>query len=233
MKFTWIISTVVCMLILILLTGCAGTVPKEAITLSELLGQDLAKVQTSYQTIIRNQYTKMRENVESFVQEQYLPFVLKSVIEKKDVINNLKNKVDSGNYNDALNYLTSFSRSAHKRVQKFRNELLEPLLTQEQMLLEEIDLAFSNMRNANATITAHLKSLKKIQDEQDLLLERANLLDLKNSAINQTVKLSNKLNTFLESSGISKESSTKELLDGIKNIIDEVKKKKIKEEPKN
>ncbi len=213
-----IINSLLGLISIVLFVGCCATVPKEAITLSETLGRDLSNIQSSYQTIIRNQYSKMRDDIELFVRDKYTPYILRTVIEEKNVISNIKNKVDSGNYNDALNYTSSFTKAALKRIDIFRDELLDPIDSQERALLEKIDDAFLNMRNANATITAHLKSIRKVQGERELILDRAGLLDLKNKILDETVGFSNELNALLEKTNISDESSVKDIINGIKNL---------------
>ncbi len=98
-------------------------------------------------------FEKMLKDVDQFVQDKYTPFILKSVIEKKDVLSKIKNKVDSANYKDALDYIISFSKSAMKRIKIFEKELKQPIIDQERRLLANIDASFQNMRDANATIS--------------------------------------------------------------------------------
>jgi len=199
---------------------CATTVPKEAITLSELLGKDLIEIQTSYQALIRNQYSKMRNEAELFVKDKYIPFILKSVIEKRKVLDNLNNKVSAGEYEDALNYLTAFSKSAFKQINKFRDELLGPINEQEQKLLMDIDGVFQNMRSANSAITSHLASIRKTQLEQDTILEKVNLKEFKDEVFNKSIGLSNKLSKMLENFNITEETNTSELINNLKNVIE-------------
>ncbi|MFQ5674933.1 MAG: hypothetical protein ACE5G1_03480 [bacterium] len=205
-----------------LFIGCATTVPPEAITLSQTLGQDLVEIQASYQALIRNQYTKMRQDAELFIREKYIPFVLKRVIERQKVLDKLNAKVSGGDYEDALNYITAFSNSAIKQINKFRGELVAPIDEQERNLLADVDAAFQNMRNANATITGHLTSIRKVQLEQDKLLEQVHLKGLRDKVMAKTINLSNDLSLALEKVNMT-EKGAAEVIDDIKDLIKKTK----------
>lgn len=205
-----------------LFIGCSTTVPPEAITLSQTLGQDLVEIQTSYQALIRNQYTKMRRDAELFIREKYIPFVLKRVIERQKVLDKLNQKISAGDFEDALNYLTAFSNSAIKQINKFRGELVAPIDEQERNLLAEVDAAFQNMRNANATITGHLTSIRKVQLEQDKLLKQVHLKGLRDKVMAKTINLSNDLSLALEKVNMT-EKGAAEVIDNIKNLIEKTK----------
>ena len=208
-----------------LFLGCAATVPPEAITLSKTLGRDLVQIQASYQALIRNQYQKMRDDTELFIKEKYVPFILKTVIEKQNVLEKLNEKVNAGDFQDALNYMTAFSNSAIKQINKFRGELIAPINAQERTLLAEVDAAFQNMRNANSAITAHLASIRKVQLEQEKILETAGLKELRDQVMAKTIDLSNNLSETLEKMEITEKGGA-EVINNIKTVIESTKKLK-------
>ena len=61
----------------------------------------------------------------------------------------------------------------------------------EQGLLASVDSAFTQVMMANATITAHLNSLREVQEVQDEVLKALNLRDLRDRVNNALVDASN------------------------------------------
>ena len=60
-----------------------------------------------------------------------------------------------------------------------RRELLDPIDAAEADLMTSVDEAFAQIIRGNATISAHLNSLRKVQEVQDEALEAVRLKDLR------------------------------------------------------
>lgn len=198
--------------------GCSARVPQQTVTLSETLGQDLLSVQTSYTTLIRTHFDGMRDDVEVFVREKYTPYILKSVIESTNMLDNLNQKVNAGEYADALEYMTDFSNAAIEQIETFRQELLAPINTQETRLLSQVDTAFLNMRRANESITAYLLSVRKLKKEQDYVLSQLQLQELHDTVFSKTVQFSSKVENVLRTA----QELDDERVESISNQIEEL-----------
>ena len=73
-----------------------------------------------------------------------------------------------------------------------KDSLLLPLDKNEEALQQEINNAFNQVIRANATITAHLNSIRKVKDAQDETLEVMNLFDIRDNINNLLIDASDK-----------------------------------------
>jgi hypothetical protein len=74
-------------------------------------------------------------------------------------------------------------------IEAKKKELMDPINNDEKALLLAVDEAFARTMRANATITAHLNSLRKVQEVQDEALKAMELKELRDQ-INQGLILS-------------------------------------------
>ncbi|MCZ6787547.1 MAG: hypothetical protein O7E54_10350, partial [Planctomycetota bacterium] len=77
-----------------------------------------------------------------------------------------------------------WEETATKTVRKTRAALLSTINDNEDRLNIAVATPFARVMRANAMVTAHLSSLKKVQDVQDKTLEAFKLKDLRDE-INQ------------------------------------------------
>ena len=73
-----------------------------------------------------------------------------------------------------------------------KRELLNPIDQDEKALLISVDDAFARIIRANATVTAHLNSLRKVQEVQDDSLKALKLKDLRDQINHQLALASEK-----------------------------------------
>jgi len=76
--------------------------------------------------------------------------------------------------------------------------LIAPLTSDEKQLREQVKQAFANITRSNATITAHLNSLREVQEVQDEVLKSLNLKELRDKINSQLVNASEKAKKGLE-----------------------------------
>lgn len=180
-------------LITILFVGCAS-VPKEVVELSYLVGEDLEAVHLSYKTLIRTHYDGLRDQAQTFLQEKWVPIFLEDFIERAGLVEAVK----SPDPVEVLDYVQVWAEAAIEEIEVKKKELLDPIKEDERTLIESVDAAFANLMRANATITAHLNSIRKVKEVEDEVLDSMGLKKLRDNVNNQLIKSSQELKDALE-----------------------------------
>ncbi|MGR5457323.1 hypothetical protein ACPV5N_25895, partial [Vibrio alfacsensis] len=70
---------------------------------------------------------------------------------------------------------------ATEEIEEKRRELIVPLEKAESVMLADIRQSFALMKQGNQTITAHLNSIREVQDVQNELLESVDLEQLRSN----------------------------------------------------
>lgn len=154
------------------------TVPKESITLSKTLGNDLQSLHNSHRNMVLLHYSEIKTDINTFIDEVYSPFVihrvLKSELEnyKQGKLSIYKSIVDAGENGGkeetdfALKEMTDFQKATNFQINKKRKELLTPIIKQEREVILKIDRSYNNIIYANTTITAYLESAADVKESQ-------------------------------------------------------------------
>jgi hypothetical protein len=173
--------------------GCAR-VPKEVVELSYTVGKDINAVHVSYRQLIKNYFDNLRKQAEDFVDNQWAPAMLKRAIEKTE----LAKKIQEFEPKQVLDYLQAWTAAAIKRIQGKKDELLTPINEDERKLLAEVDDAFAKLTFANAVITQHLNSIRKVKELQDDVLSALGLKDLRDKIDNGMADASKKMQGMID-----------------------------------
>ena len=193
------------------LTSCVK-IPQESIDLSELMGKDLEVLHESHRNMVNIHYTKVEKDIDVFIKEVYSPFVINYVLKvelKKfqagDSTSIFSALIEAGQENAssdatnlALKKTTDFQEAAHRQIQKKRQELLKPIIEQKKIIMTEIDKSYEKLIYANATITGHLRSIKKVRDAQKEALKLIGLEGLDEKVTSSLTKLSNQIENAVE-----------------------------------
>lgn len=155
--------------LLAIVTGCAHT-PADAVRLSETMGQDLAEVRRAHRELVRIYFSRLRSSVDAFVDGTYRPYVIERAIEGADLLAEIDRARKPDADLDPLDVLEGFVEETTAQIERFRTELRSPIDAQEWDLLADIDSAHDRLAQANAALTAHLRSLREVEAEQDTLL---------------------------------------------------------------
>lgn len=192
------------------LSGCS-TIPKEVVELSYRMGEDMAAVHTSYSKLVHEHFESLRREriryldevwtpnyIRTWVKDGRLPEVAKGSIvwseESGAFIKPIPGREEVGLFTT----ITFWSMAAVKEIQGKKAELLEPLNKQEEQLASLVDDAFNRLYRGNAAVTAHLNSLRKVQEVQDDALSALNLKDLRDKINQVLVTASDKAKEGLE-----------------------------------
>ena len=154
-----------------LICACAQ-VPKEAVTLSDLVAKDLVAMRAAHTALVRQYFGSMRENVNAFVDYTYRPFIVEKTMEDLDLVKEIQ-AAAAGRHKeglDALDVMEIYVEEAINQIQSFRAEMLAPINSQESRLLADLDRSYNAMINASATVTAHLRSVTKVHEAQQQAL---------------------------------------------------------------
>lgn len=91
-----------------------------------------------------------------------------------------------------------FSELALKKIEERRNSLIDPIDELERRTLEELRKAYSQLKQAQSTVTAHLSSIRKVTEEQDKVLERLGLLRKRDQIVETAIKTSEEIMGILD-----------------------------------
>lgn len=183
--------------LIFLFHGCSG-VPKESVELSVTLGRDLAEVHRSHRQLAIQYFVQIKNNINQFVDEVYRPYIIRKTIKDFELIERIQKTVKPRAKQDPLTVMEVFVTLVSEEIESFRQELLRPIEKKEQELLIAIDDSYQKLQNANAIVTGHLASVRRVQDAQAELLERSNLEDLRHKFIDEAVKLSDQIAGLVE-----------------------------------
>ena len=173
------------------LVACS-VVPQESIELSNTIGRDLEEVHKAHRRLAEIHFDKIEGEVKNFIDETYRP----AYIEKFASEFQLQSKVQVILQRDPdklLPVLTRFVQVATERVENKRNELLGPISQQKESVLKEIDAAHRQLQSAQAIVTGHLASVRKVKDLQNEALEKAGLEGLQERVSEATANVSDKV----------------------------------------
>jgi len=90
-----------------------------------------------------------------------------------------------------------FSEEANRQIGLQRKELLAPINEQEQLVLQKLRESYASLQAEQATMKAFLTSVVSVQQSQDDILRKLNLLETRDDALNKALSLSDKASTAL------------------------------------
>lgn len=194
----------------VLLSACAQ-IPKESTELSTTVGRDIAAVHQAHRNLSNTLFRRMKEDVNRFVDDVYAPFQIQFILSKQ------KEKQEAGNPNNLFSYLDKAMRNpddpeaqkdavvvmraivegVYADIEDFRKQRLANILQQEQEVTDEIERAYDQIERGNATVTAYLASVSKVNVAQDELLQSIGMEGLREKIGVTLSKTSDKVSDFV------------------------------------
>jgi len=89
--------------------------------------------------------------------------------------------------------MLEFAEAALAEIGLQKAELLEPLDAQEEEVLRHLSRSYAQLQQAQAQVTAHLASVRKVTGAQDELLQLAGIREIRDDALRAAVNLSDRL----------------------------------------
>jgi hypothetical protein len=178
--------------IIALITSCA-VVPKESVELSATIGRDVVNVYQTHKALATILFTRMKKDVNTFVDDEYAPFQIGKLLEDDvadansgafesmtgSLIDAAKNSSDADKQKQAIGNMKDFVAVVHEEVEAFRKILLAPIEAQEKEVQGAIDRSYNQIIYANSIVTGHLASVRKVHDAQEELLNEFGLKNLR------------------------------------------------------
>ncbi len=102
-----------------------------------------------------------------------------------------------------------FADAAMVEIRAQRAQLLDPIDAQEEKVLRELRAAYTELRAAQNAVTDHLRSVQDVQVEQDAVLQRLDLLRVRDKAIESAVAVNDRIVSLLSQGGDPQETVNK------------------------
>ena len=201
---------VITLAIICLLNSCVS-VPKETVQLSRIIGTDLTVLQNSHTTMVELFYNEIINNINAFIEEVYAPFIINYVL--KGELKNYKNNVSPSIFGvinkaasdgagkaetgEVLVEMSHFLKAANTRIEKKRNELLDPIQKQKDAMLRNINTSYENTRRANSSVTNYLQSVLSLKESQREILSIVGLKGMDEALNNTLLKASDVTKSLL------------------------------------
>ncbi len=188
----------------LLIAGCAS-IPKESILLSQTLGNDINSLHQAHLQLADIHFRKIENEINSFVDEVYAPFVLNYVLQAEfesyqagspSLYGAIEQAGSAGGAiasQEAVDMMLEFQEAAREQIESKRDELLQPIKNQHLDISREINHSYANASYANASITAYLQSLHKLKGAQQESLSMIGMAGADTSFTNSLVKLSQRV----------------------------------------
>ncbi len=161
----------------IILASCVS-VPKETVTLSRVLGNDLVAMHNSHRQLTSLYFERIKDDINQFVDDVYSPFVIHYVLNVEmerykageaslfSTIENAARIEGIAESEETLNTMLEFQKAATMQTQALRQELLAPVTAQERQVIEAVNMSYDQAIRANLTITGYLESVRKVKESQ-------------------------------------------------------------------
>jgi len=187
-KFSFISIKII--LLIIVLGGCA-TIPQETIELSYVMEENIAALKTSYIALVNTHFDLLEKVRMDYLEKEWIPKFIEDWINDGRLIDMASGKViwspEHGDFAqpekglEVQGMITStifWSKAAIEQIEAKRKEIISPLEEQRKELLLIIEEGFDRLLRGNMAITAHLNSIRKIDEFRNKTFEALKSGDL-------------------------------------------------------
>lgn len=194
----------------LVMTACTATVPKEVVELSYQMEKDLVQLQSTYIVLVKQHVALLKKQREDYLNNEWAPRLIESWITDGQLIEMANGDVIYDEDSDEFRAVTDLNRQQQLRgivlwanvaveeIEAKRKELITPLEESEKKLIADINSSFSLIILGNQTISAHLNSIREVQNVQNELLKRAEWDGLRSSVSQKLSDLSTEANDGLK-----------------------------------
>ena len=93
--------------------------------------------------------------------------------------------------------MSNILKAANTRIEKKRNELLDPIQKQKDAMLRNINTSYENTRRANSSVTNYLQSVLSLKESQREILSIVGLKGMDEALNNTLLKASDVTKSLL------------------------------------
>jgi len=190
--------------------GCAS-VPKEAVELSYQMGEDLDEIQVAFETMVRSRFADFRARRVDYLEHEWVPTFLEDFIVEGHLVDIAKGTLVWDDANETFvqptsgqeetqrfDSLRTWTGEVTRQIEKKRAELLTDLDAEEARVLADLRDAFGRLKRANAHITAHLNSIREVQEVQAEALDRLGIREVVDDLNSRVIQASEWAESGLE-----------------------------------
>jgi len=183
-------STIKVFLLFIVLGGCV-TVPQETIELSYVMEENIAALKISYIALVNTHFDLLEQTRIDYLENEWILKFIKEWIHDGRLIDIASGRaIWSDEHGDfiqpeksmemlgLLSSTTSWAIAAIEIIEEKKKDLLGPLEEQRKELLLMIEEGFDRLLRGNIAITAHLNSIRKIDEFRNKTFETLKFSDL-------------------------------------------------------
>lgn len=203
-------TTIVSVLIVSSILISCVSLPRETVTLSKILGNDLVVLHDSHRQLTALYFRQIKDDINLFVDDVYSPFVIHYVLNvemeryragEASLFRSIENAATTegiARSEEALNTMLEFQQAANAQIQTMRDELLEPILKQEMQVIDAINKSYEQAIRANLTISGYLESARKVKESQQETLSLVGLQGADSTMTNSLLRVSELVNAAVK-----------------------------------
>lgn len=192
---------VVVLLIGVMLQGCAS-IPKESVTLSQYVSNDLSGYKTSHLEITEKYFDKIEDDINRFIDKRITPALINEMVKmdiadsKNDsqslfaILSNVKENPSEANTSAAISAIADFQSAINAEIETYRAELLAPIREQRFATLKQISESYDATIAAQSSLTTYISSVVKIKEKQDAILSYTGMAGVNDSITSRLVSIS-------------------------------------------
>lgn len=167
--------------------GCAS-VPQQAVDLSVTAARDLGAVHRAHVALLDNYFDRMESDVNAFVDSEYRAYSIERNMRDFNLLEKIRDPSTAGEGIDALDVMEVFVEEIVTDVESFRASLLDPVRAQRTQVRTAVEDAYRRIQDAQAIVTGHLASVRRVHDLQDEMLASTGIEGLRERFIETTAK---------------------------------------------
>lgn len=95
--------------------------------------------------------------------------------------------------NDRARLVLQFSKAAIEQIELKKKSLMDPVDELERQTLTELARSYTQIQEAQSTVTAHLSSITKVTEEQDKVLKQLGLFETRDVIIEKAIDANRKV----------------------------------------
>lgn len=207
---SWSAPRLMAVFLMMLLPACT-TVPKEVVQMSYLVGEDIAALEQSYRALVAEHYKGLRAERERYLQNRWIPAYLADWIATGRLVELAQGRIVwspekrafiapsiTRASQELLESVLAWSEAAIADIEDKRSSLAAPLDKEEKVLLASVEEAFTRIRQGNAAVTAHLNSIRRVQEVEGDFLKALGIKDLREQIIKTLANSSERARESLE-----------------------------------
>lgn len=164
--------------------SCAS-IPEEAPLLSQKLGEEIQKLETSHFQILEAYFDLKREKARDYLQKVWLPKYAENFFSKPSIKEMWEIVSTTGTEKDRLKFLLVTAPELQSDIDQQYQAMIDPLDQLEKQLKSALSENYNNARSINNTLTSFLYSASEVQKNRQRYLDMAGITEEKiSSAIN-------------------------------------------------